>query len=236
MSKIRQHIFDDTKSVESYNTWLSFTRLQLENNDYKEFNQDYKGSNFQYWKTFEIEGKKAYQIGVLFFDFRKHNKEMNAPEKISVQFECLLINEDSRVDLTISKDDMTLKQFEDFSKNFYYSAITKFKSIYNGRYDYSIDEIKPILMEVVEDYNIVNNRKRENVLKRMYIFYFLKNELKADLNLKKIGGTLGYNHASVLYNIERAKDFLEMEDSLFLSTIKDLRTDLFSKFKEHLKR
>lgn len=181
---------------------------------------DYKKSTNSYWKTFKIEEKEAYKVGVLFSD----NK---------VNFECSLINED--IDLRLSQNDMTLEQFEDFAKNFYYSTTTKLKRIHNSIHDYSIDVIKPILMEIIEDNNIINNRKKENVIKRMYIFYFLRNELKEYLSYEKIGALLNYNKISVLYNVERAEELLKMEDSLFLSTIKCLKQDLFIKFKKHLK-
>ncbi len=234
-SKIHS-IFEETNGVQKIDTWLSFTEIKLKENDYFKFNQKHKDSDFQYWKTFYVEGKKAYQVGVLFYDFRKYAKDINAPETINIQFECLLIDTDGNVGMTISKEGITLEYFENLSKDFYYTISSSIKNFNSEDVDYSTSVIRPIVIDLMREYNITNNRERENVYKRRYIYYFLRNELNRKISFKKIGDICGYDHSTVIHHEREARHFIELKDSLFLDIINELKTDLFSKFKEHLKR
>jgi hypothetical protein len=236
MSNKIHSIFEETNGVEKLETWLGFTEIKLKENDYIRYNQKHKDSDFQYWKTFNVEGKKAYQIGVLFYDFRKYAEELNAPETINIQFECLITDIEGNVGMTISKENVMLKDFETLSKDFYYTMSSSIKNISSEELDYSMSVLRPIVIDLIRKHNITNNRERKNVYRRNYIYYFLRNELKRKISFKKIGDIFGYDHATVIHGEKQAKSFLEDGDILFLDSINELKEDLFSKFEEELKK
>ncbi len=108
----------------SWDEWLEKNETSLKEIGYRKFNQNHKREDFAYWKSFYINEEKAYQVGLLFYDFRKYQKENNTPERIGVQFECMFINIDSRIDLSVSKE-ITIEEFEEMSRTFY-DAMVKF--------------------------------------------------------------------------------------------------------------
>jgi hypothetical protein len=63
----------------SWDEWLEKTELSLKDIGYRKYTQSIKNEDFAYWKTF-----KGYQVGVFFYDFRKHQNQF----RIGVQFEC----------------------------------------------------------------------------------------------------------------------------------------------------
>ena len=118
----KKHITDE---VVNWDSWL----LEYENNlkelGYRKYIQNYKHEDFCYWKTFYKGNDKIYQIGVLFYDFRKYySKDPNA-NIISTMYQCMLLG-DNRIDMEVSKD-IDLPEFEEMSKDFYKSMIKYLK-------------------------------------------------------------------------------------------------------------
>jgi hypothetical protein len=104
----------------SWNNWLLQIEDYLIKRGYRKFDQKLKGEDFTYWKTFYRGRKHIYQVGVRFYDFRKHQRDFNIPESISVSFDCMILGNDDRIDMTVSKD-ITIAEFEKMSKAFYNS-------------------------------------------------------------------------------------------------------------------
>ena len=102
----------------SWGEWLEKTELALKELGYRKYKQSLKNEDFAYWKSFYINENKAYQVGLFFYDFRKHQNEFNIPERIGVQFECMFIDIDARIDLSVSKD-IPLEQFEIMARTFH---------------------------------------------------------------------------------------------------------------------
>lgn len=96
----------------SWDEWLEKTELSLKELGYRKYKQNLKNEDFAYWKKF-----KGYQVGLFFYDFRKHQNKFNIPEIISVHFECMFTDVDARIDLSVSKD-ISLEQFEIMAKTF----------------------------------------------------------------------------------------------------------------------
>jgi hypothetical protein len=92
----------------SWDEWLEKTELSLKDIGYRKYTQSIKNEDFAYWKTF-----KGYQVGVFFYDFRKHQNQF----RIGVQFECRFTDIDARIDLSVCKD-ISLEQFEIMAKTF----------------------------------------------------------------------------------------------------------------------
>lgn len=119
--KTKPTLFVGQKQTENWQDWLAEVEGKLKDAGYTKYFQKYKSSDFQYWKNFDINGGKAYQVGVLFYDFRRYQGRANVPETIGVQFDCLIISDD-RIDLSISKD-ITVADFETISTSFYQSMM-----------------------------------------------------------------------------------------------------------------
>lgn len=112
----KKHITDE---VVNWDSWL----LEYENNlkglGYRKYIQNHKHEDFCYWKTFKDGENKIYQVGVLFYDFRKYPKQTHDTFRISVMYECMILCND-RIDMTVSKD-IDLPLFELMSESFYRS-------------------------------------------------------------------------------------------------------------------
>lgn len=100
----------------SWDEWLEQTELKLKELGYRKFDQKHKREDFAYWKKFTIDDKLVYQIGILFYDFRKYNG-LDA-NRIGILYQCMVLGVEGRVDLSISKN-ITLTEFENISKSFY---------------------------------------------------------------------------------------------------------------------
>lgn len=106
----------------SWDEWLSAVELGLREMGYFKYNQRIKREDFAFWKSFWIDDEKAYQVGILFYDFRKHGVDSPGFHRIGVQFECLFCEIDSRIDLSVSKE-ISLTDFEEMAKTFYDSML-----------------------------------------------------------------------------------------------------------------
>lgn len=102
----------------TWNEWLESTEKFLKERNYTRYNQNYKNEDFAYWKSFYQEDKKIYQIGLLFYDFRKFADRHSSADKISIQFECIILDIDASVRFCIC-DDLTIEKFEEMANKFY---------------------------------------------------------------------------------------------------------------------
>jgi hypothetical protein len=108
----------EMKSNFDWDKWLEEKETFYKESGYRKYNQNLKGEDFAYWKVFKDEEEEVYQIGILVFDFRKYPQLDPQAERIGLQYECMLINVDYRIDLIVCKD-MFLTEFEIMAKDFY---------------------------------------------------------------------------------------------------------------------
>jgi len=231
-------IFKEDKNIECYDEWLYSTEKRLIESGYTRYNQNYKSSDFQYFKNFYVGGKKVYQIGVIFYDFRKFSQQANVPEHISVSFDCLLCDIDGRIDLSISYNDIMLEIFESMSTDFYKCMnrnLIKLKTAKNRKKNLIL-HLNPIVKDVMDKFNISENRERLNVYNKKYLFYFLRMRLNKYVPLEDIGVMCGYGHSNVIHNIKDAEHFIATNDFLFTKSTEPLRLYLEEKFENYLKK
>ncbi len=107
----------DVVGFTSWNDWLSETESKLIEFGYRKYKQNYKHEDFCYWKVFKDGENKIYQVGVLFYDFRKYVDRDPYSNKIGIMYECILLGED-RIDMCVSKN-IDLVEFEYMAKEFY---------------------------------------------------------------------------------------------------------------------
>lgn len=94
---------------------------------YKKMKGHYKTEDYAWWKSCNItrdeygDKKIGYQIALLVFDFGKYP---NFPDAyIGIQFEMILSeNKVNRVDVSLSDDNITVSDFEDFCAEMYNSV------------------------------------------------------------------------------------------------------------------
>lgn len=86
---------------------------------FRKYKQNLKREDFAYWKRYD----NKYQIGLFVYDFTKYDQH-NLKNKVSIQFECMLIDIDGRCDLSVSKE-IQLPEFEKIAKEFY-DAMSKY--------------------------------------------------------------------------------------------------------------
>jgi len=96
----------------SWDDWLIETEKKLKELGYSRHVQNHKKEDFCYWKTFKKGNDKLYQIGILFYDFRKY-----ASNRIGIMYECMLLC-DNRIDMSVSEN-IELKEFELMSATFH---------------------------------------------------------------------------------------------------------------------
>jgi hypothetical protein len=90
---------------------------------YKKYNQDFKNSDYTYWKSFHKESNltddenPGFQIGFPFYDLTP----FDAKNKIHVACYFTLGNTTKidRLDVEINDDRMTIEKFEKFCEDFY---------------------------------------------------------------------------------------------------------------------
>lgn len=112
-------LFTEKHSELDWNDWLFRMESELKKMRYDKYFQNYKREDFSFWKIIEQDNKKIYQIGVLFYDFRRYNKNDPMANRVGVQYECMIMCPD-RIDLSVSKD-MLLTDFEIMCYEFYQS-------------------------------------------------------------------------------------------------------------------
>ena len=107
----------DVSGSTSWDEWLSETETKLKELGYRKYVQNHKNEDFCYWKTFKNGEDKIYQIGILFYDFRKYADSDPYANRIGVMYECMILCDD-RIDMCVSKN-IYLNEFELMSKTFY---------------------------------------------------------------------------------------------------------------------
>ena len=118
MKKQDLQLFPITDDM-SWDEWLEAIEKALRAIGYTKYIQHYKTEDFMYWKTFNDEdGKKMYMVGIGFYDFRKYEQLDPQAYRIGTLFECMIIDTDDRIDMTVSKD-MSLAEFESMARTFY---------------------------------------------------------------------------------------------------------------------
>lgn len=117
-------IFNFEQSIQDWDEWLMLVEERLTILGYRKYNQNLKNEDFAYWKTFRDEGKKAYMVGVNFYDFRKYRTEYNAGNRIGIQYQCILLGHD-RIEMDVSKH-VSLDNFKIMATKFY-QALKEFK-------------------------------------------------------------------------------------------------------------
>jgi hypothetical protein len=113
--------------LSSCEKWIKSVESKLKDSGYSRYEQNFKREDFAYWKTFRFNDKKAYQVGVFFYDFRKYADSFGNEylgNRIDIQFYCMLLD-DGRIDLEVNKD-ITLAEFETMAGEFY-KAMEKFR-------------------------------------------------------------------------------------------------------------
>lgn len=107
----------DVSGSTSWDEWLSETETKLKEIGYGRHVQNYKNEDFCYWKTFKNGEDKIFQIGILFYDFRKYADRDPYANRIGIMYECMVLCED-RIDMCVSKN-IDLFEFEKMSQTFY---------------------------------------------------------------------------------------------------------------------
>ncbi len=98
----------DSPPSETWEDWLAEIDQRMKSKGYRHYHGHIKKESFCYCKTF-----CGYMIAVLVYDFRELFYS-----RIGIQYECLLGDNDGRIDLSVSKD-ITLEQFEAMADTFY---------------------------------------------------------------------------------------------------------------------
>jgi len=107
----------DVSGSTSWDEWLSETETKLKELGYRRYVQNHKNADFRYWKTFKNGEDKIYQIGILFYDFRKYADRDPYANRIGIMYECMVLGED-RIDMCVSKN-IDLVGFENMAQTFY---------------------------------------------------------------------------------------------------------------------
>lgn len=115
------------RAMYTWGEWLTETEKGLKYLGYSRFEQEYKDEDFTYWKVFYSGDERIYQIGISFYDFRKHTNKLSLPNRIGVEYECMILNLDTRVCLTMGSS-LTLPDFETMSMEFYDLMKPKFEN------------------------------------------------------------------------------------------------------------
>lgn len=103
--------------VLDWDGWLLKYENNLKELGYVKFNQNHKKEDFCYWKGFSNGEYKIYQVGVLFYDFRKYAYRDPMANRIGVMYHCMILAND-RIDMEVSKE-IDLPEFENMAKDFY---------------------------------------------------------------------------------------------------------------------
>jgi len=107
----------DVSCITSWDEWLFENETKLKEIGYRRYVQNHKNEDFGYWKTFKRGEDKIYQVGILFYDFRKYADRDPYANRIGIMYECMVLCDD-RIDMCVSKN-IALVEFEKMSQTFY---------------------------------------------------------------------------------------------------------------------
>ena len=108
--------YTDNGNVD-WDGWLSEFENKLSELGYRKYCQNHRYETFCYKKTFKEDNKKLYQVGILFYDFRKYKYNYPSANHIGIMYDCILLGKDS-IDMTVSKE-IDVPAFEEIAKKFY---------------------------------------------------------------------------------------------------------------------
>jgi hypothetical protein len=111
-------VLDSIDSI-SWDDWLHDTESKLKELGYRKYSQHRKHEDFCYHRIYTENGSEIYQIGILFYDFRKYSGQDPISNRIGIMYECMLMSAD-RIDMYVSKN-VDLVTFENMAKTFYES-------------------------------------------------------------------------------------------------------------------
>lgn len=114
----------ESEGVMDWNGWLAEFESNLKELGYIKYVQHFRRETFAYWKNICEGDTEIYQVGILFYDFRKHSDTDPRANRIGIQYECLLIG-DERVDMSVCLD-IDVPVFELMAKSFH-EAMCKFQ-------------------------------------------------------------------------------------------------------------
>jgi hypothetical protein len=106
------------EEINDWDKWLSDKEEDFKSKGYRKYFQNWEREDFAYWKPFYNGETKLFQVGILFYDFRKYLHSDPNANRIGTTYKCHLLSENSRIDLTVCKD-ITLDEFEVMAKTFY---------------------------------------------------------------------------------------------------------------------
>ena len=110
----KEFAINDFNKDTDWKEYLSELDDYMVNKGFRKYNQNHKRETFAYWKKY----KNNYQIGLLVYDWSDLAAHTGG-KKVSIQFECMPIGVDCRCDLSVSKDDVELNDFELIAEDFY---------------------------------------------------------------------------------------------------------------------
>lgn len=108
--------------------------IELIEKGYRKYHGHYKNEDYAYWKSFDVkwdedgDRKVGYQIALMIYDFGKYPQNISE-FPINISFEFLLGNSEkfSRVDLSISDENLTVEKFEEICEEFYNTICKQWK-------------------------------------------------------------------------------------------------------------
>ena len=117
----------DLGEFETWDEWLAAAEDALKKRGYTRYKNHSERSDFSYYKTFYSGDKKLYQVGLLFYDFRKFkNQDVNS-DRIGVGFRSYIICDNS-VSMTFSGD-ISVEEFEELARVFYFTMIGQLRGL-----------------------------------------------------------------------------------------------------------
>lgn len=112
---------DIIQTKDNIEEWLTSCEKRLQERGYKKYKQNHKNSDFQYAKTIKVNSKDKLLIMIYFYDWRPYADRFpnsdNSTNRIGIQYGCILDN-DSRIDLNVSDDKVTIEIFEEMALAF----------------------------------------------------------------------------------------------------------------------
>ena len=146
MKKIKlPNLIKDDKSKD-IDEWLFNSQNSLKEMGYNKHIQNLKKEDFGYFKSFYFKDKLRYQIGILFYDYRKYNEN----NRISIQYELI-----SDYFYSSIWKDIDIKEVEEIFEKIY-STYTGFEFLK------TLEEV-----ELQNEINLNNEVKISNFVKKL---------------------------------------------------------------------
>lgn len=110
-------------TIQQYDTFEKW----LKHRGYRKYDQKHRNSDWQFFKTFYVGEKKAYQLAILVYDWRNYPNVPEQKKPIGVMYEFMTCNEFKvdRADFLISDNKYTVPKFEKFCESLYTLIVEK---------------------------------------------------------------------------------------------------------------